>query len=511
MESYIGMIDLGSNTARLVVYHQDNQGLLYEIDNMKRTLRLSNYLHDGYLAKEGIDQTLSVMRQFRSLLEARQVKHVVGVATAAVRQARNGLTLLKEIEHETGISIRLLSGEQEARYGFLAVASSMNLEEGITIDIGGGSTEITYFTDRRLQECISLPFGVVTLSKQFLQHDPPTSEELEQLRAYVAEQLAACPWIWSKRCPVVAIGGTARNLAKIHQRQIHYSMASLHHYTMSAAQVDEMLELTGSLPLEQRKQLPGLSKDRADVIIPGIIVFEQLLKSAAGTRLLISNKGLRDGLLHEKAGHNEHVPAARTVRQTSIEQFMTRYQMNRLHAFHVRHLASSLFDHLNQLNLIDLGSEEKDWLEAAALLHDIGRSINVYESSQHTFYLLSHVLLPGFSHRERLLIAMISSYKNSKQLQAQLSRHSDIVDKSDKKMIELLGYIILLARALDRSMTQQIQNVLLRMNGENLVLECVGTKKELIEYSLLQEVLVKMSKLLKRPVTYLAIQNPAKD
>ncbi|MBO8163590.1 MAG: Ppx/GppA family phosphatase [Brevibacillus sp.] len=511
MGHYIGIIDLGSNTARLVIYHQDRQGFVYEVDNIKRVLRLSSHLQDGRISETGVLQTLAVMRQFRALLEARQVKHCVGVATAAVRQAENGVSLLKRIEAETGISIRVLSGQEEAHYGYLAVVSSMNLDEGITIDIGGGSTEITYFANRRLQESASFPFGVVTLTKRFVQNDPPTSAELESLRTFLAHQFSCCPWLSDKRCPVVAIGGTARNMAKIHQRQVGYSLASLHHYSLGADQVEEMLKLTRNLPLAERKQLPGLSKDRADVIISGIIVFQQLLKCTGSARLLISNKGLRDGLLYENLAQRLQKPTDRSVRQHSVEQFMARYQVNKMHAYHVRHLATSLFDDLCGRGVISFGAEEKSLLEAASLLHDVGRSINVYESSQHTFYLLSHVLLPGFTHRERLQIAMIASYKNNKQLQQQLNRHADIVPKSDKRAIEVLGHLLLLARALDRSMTQQIRQVRLQDEGDTLVLQCIGSRTDLIEYSLLEEVLGKISKVLKRSVTYAAIQEEAKD
>ncbi|WP_051968110.1 exopolyphosphatase [Brevibacillus thermoruber] len=508
MNDTIGVIDLGSNTARLVVYRRDDQGLVYEVENVKRTLRLSSHLRDGRLEREGIEKTLACMRQFQQLLGAYNAATAIGVATAAVRQAANGRELLDAIRAETGLSIRVLSGEEEARYGYLAVVNTMDIDEGVTVDIGGGSTEVTWFSGRRLRESVSFPFGIVTLTRMFLPGDPPADEEMKRLQAYVERQFSGCTWIRDRRCPVIAIGGTARNLAKMHQRSVGYSLGSVHHYAMSAEQVDGVLERARALPWVERRQMPGLSKDRADVILSGIAVFRALLAVVNGRELVVSNKGLRDGVLYETVFGAQ--PAdIREVRRRSVEQFMNRYQVDKRHARHVRTLALALFDQLRELGVVRCGEAEQTWLEAAALLHDVGRAINVYESAEHTFYLLSHVLLLGFTHRERLLIAMIASYKNNKLLQQQMARHSDIVGKADKALAETLGHVILLARTLDRSMTQPITDVRLREDGERIVLECVGSGENLMEYALLEDVLAKVSKAWKRPVGFRAVTRPA--
>jgi exopolyphosphatase / guanosine-5'-triphosphate,3'-diphosphate pyrophosphatase len=508
MNDTIGVIDLGSNTARLVVYEQDDRGLVYEVENVKRVLRLSSHLRDGRLEREGIEKTLTCMRQFQHLLRAYNVTTAIGVATAAVRQAENGRELLDAIRAETGLSIRVLSGEEEARYGYLAVVNTMNIDEGITVDIGGGSTEVTWFSGRQLRESVSFPFGIVTLTRMFLPNDPPSAEEMKRLREYVEQQFSGCTWIRDRRCPVIAIGGTARNLAKMHQRSVGYSLGSVHHYVMSAKQVDGVLERARALPWEERKQLPGLSKDRADVILSGIAVFRALLAIVNGHELVVSNKGLRDGVLYETAFGTKPTDI-REVRRRSVEQFMNRYQVDKRHARHVRTLALALFVRLRELGVFRYGEVEKSWLEAAALLHDVGRSINVYEAAEHTFYLLSHVLLLGFTHRERLLIAMIASYKNNKLMQQQFARHADIVGKADKALVEKLGLVILLARTLDRSMTQQIREVRLRGDGERIVMECVGSGENLMEYALLEDVLVKVAKAWKRPVDFRAVTRSA--
>ncbi len=508
MGKYIGIIDLGSNTARLVVYFVNGHGIFQEYDNVKRVLRLSNHLGaDGRIDAAGIQITLECLRQFKELCDAREVTEIIGIATAAVREARNGPELLAAIEQETGIRMRLLSGSEEARYGYLAVINSMEIETAITIDIGGGSTEVTYFHDRKLRESFSFPFGIVTLTKQFLHEEIPSPQDLNKLTQFLEQQFATQPWLAKRQVPLIAMGGTARNLAKIHQYQVQYSMASLHHYSMNLLEVDGILKLVSDMPLAERKNLNGLSKDRADVIIAGIAVLYALLKRIAGDQLIISQKGLRDGVLYEMTLRDREIANVDDIVMLSSEQFMHRYQVHQIHARHVRDLALTLFDELRTFGLLDMGPAERKLLEVAALLHDIGRSINVYETSQHTFYLLSNVLLLGLTHKERLLIAMISSYKNNKQVQQQISLHSDLVFKTDKPMIEKLGYLVLLARALDRSMTQQIQHVQLKEKKNQIVLECYGTKRDLVEYTMLEEILDKVSKVFKHPFAYTVKQS----
>lgn len=499
MGKHIGIIDLGSNSARLVVYHCDDQGMAVEYDNIKRVLRLSSHLRkDGTIDKEGFQKTIACLKLFKELCDARAVSEITAVATAAIRQAVNGQALLDQIEKETGIRVRLLSGEQEAHYGYLAVVNTMKIDHAIIVDIGGGSTEISYIQDRKRMASYSFPFGAVTLTENFLLHETPSKDELRALHDFLRKQFSSQPWIANRPCPLVAIGGTARNLAKMHQQQKGYSLSSLHHYIMERSEVEAMFSWISGQSVEARKNIQGLSKDRADIIVAGLAVFCSLMEYMDNRILITSNKGLRDGLLFEKMLQTQNKSLIEDVPLFSAEQFMNRYKVNKPHAYHVRNLAVSLFDDFNRLGLFTFNETERKLLEIASLLHDIGRSINVYETSRHTFYLLSNVLLMGLTHRERLLIAMIASYKNNKQMQGQMVLHKDIVSKSDEEIIQKLGLLLLLARTLDRSMTQQITSVTIKEKKKEWILECTGTKDSLIEYSLINDILEKTAKLFKR-------------
>ncbi|MDB5085631.1 MAG: hypothetical protein JWN30_2517 [Bacilli bacterium] len=501
MANYTGIIDLGSNTVRLVIYYCDNDGFFHEYEDVKFPLRLINDLQPNCrISEQGFVKTLECLRQFKAICDSRQVSEIIGVATAAVRQARNGLDLLRQIEQELDIHFRLLSGEEESHYGYLAIVNSMSIDEAVTIDIGGGSTEITYFRDRKLIHKASFPFGVVNLTSEFLKHENPTADELSRLKTYVREQFLTQPWLSGCQCALVALGGTARNAAKIVQREIHYSLASVHNFVMSRNQVNKLRGEISQMTPAERRQLDGLSKDRDDIILAGLEVFCSLLDLIDSDRLITSRKGLRDGILFEKILNRSGLERIEDVALFGAQQFITRYGVNRVHAEHVGILATSIYDQLISLNIIQMENAHRKLLLIASQLYGIGSWINPYESEQHTYYLLSHVLLPGTTHEERLMIAMIASYKNKKTLQKQLSLHNDIVNRQDQTAIEILGHLAWLARTLDFTMNQKVVNVTVKTKNKMVTLECVGLSNHTIEYLWVKDIAAKVSKVLKRTV-----------
>ncbi len=494
MGNYIGIIDLGSNSARLVIYYLDQQGLMYEFDNFKQVLRLSEHIQaDRNIDQEGFRKTLACMQQFKEICQIRGVNEIIAVATAAVRQANNGQALLQTIREDIGVPIRLLTGEEEANCGYLAVVNTMDIKHAVAVDIGGGSTEITLIKNREKINSISFPFGAVSLTKRFFTEDIPTTKELQQVKEYMKQEFAKHPWLKNQKYPLVAIGGTARNLAKIHQRKRSYPLSSLHTYVMKTEDVEEIFDLVSQLPIESRVEINGLSKDRVDIIPSGLFVFKTLMEWVQSKELIISNKGLRDGILFDKVLKEKNIPYFEDVAMFSVEQFMNRYDVNKPHAYHVSRLAKKLFDELNRLEILTLKAKEKKLLKAAALLHDIGRSINVYNTSQHTFYLITNVLLMGISQRERLLIAFVASYKNDKLVKTKITDYMEILTKEDEVLINQLGPILLLARSLDRSMSQSVKKIKLEKKNRKITVECNGSH-HLIECQFAEELMQKLYK-----------------
>lgn len=475
MGKYRAVIDMGSNSVRLVIYYESAEGAFYEVDNIKNTIRLSAFLNEyNEIVEQGIAEVVRVLTQYRQLCEARTVSSVTGVATATVRKARNKDDFLRRIRETTGFSFRVLSGEEEAYYGYLAVVNSMCVTEGFTIDIGGASSELVRISNRRLVESHSFPFGAVTLTRQFFQGEIPTTEELAALEKYITDQFTSHPWLREKELPIVGMGGTVRNLAKVHQRMMRYPFASLHHYEMRKYQVDAVFHYLKDLSPVQMQGVEGLSKERADIVIAGIVIIKALLNHIGSERFIVSNKGLRDGVYMESRLKTQSSVLVEDVIEEGIRTLMIHYKVNVLHARHVECLCRTLFEQLAKEGLHGYGTEEWLLLSIAAHLHDIGRTINLGEWQQHTFYLMVHVLLPGLTHKQRLLAALIASYKGPKRMQQLAAPYESMITEAEQQMAEQLGILLLMARALDRTESQQVSEVMLARTSDVIILHCRG-------------------------------------
>ncbi len=446
------VIDLGSNSVRLVVYQQGPHGTQHEVEDLKQTVRLSSHLTPkNKITDRGIALTVQVIHEFKRLCDAYGVTEVIGVATQAVRMAVNQAELLDRIRKETGIAFRVLSGAEEAYYGYLAVVNTVPLDEAVMVDVGGGSTEITYFRNRVMVQQISIPFGAVSLTRRFLRTDPPSQKDVNKLERAIRKQLDACEWLKGLRCPVVGVGGTARTIARIHQRRRHYPLGIIHGYEMWPTEVTAILDMLRSTPPEKRSEINGLSDDRADIIVAGAVMLDQVLQRVEASRLVISNKGLRDGILMEQILQHRGESVLSDMLGYSLENNLRRFQSSQRRSGHVWHLTQRLYAALVEQGWWTDDAEVWRWLRVAALLQDLGRAISIYNTSKHTFYLILQVSLFGISHRDRVLAAAIAAYKTSKRTQALLANYQEFLEEEDLLAISKAGVLLGLVRSLDRT------------------------------------------------------------
>ncbi len=490
------VIDLGSNSVRLVLYHHDDSGTVQEIDNIKSVLRLSAHINDQKeITEEGLRITLECLKRYKTICEGKGIDHVLGVATAAVRQAGNRAQVIEAIYQETGIPFRILTGQEEAYFGYLAIVNTLDYQDAVTVDIGGGSTEVTYFKGRSLQQAHSFPFGAVTLTQSFLRSDPPAPAQIESLKQFLAEQIGTQSWIQGLNCPLIVMGGTARNLARMHQRKVGYSLSSLHNYRLSRAQLVELMDQLAFMPLDCRKHVDGLSKDRADIIFAGLMAFDEIMKRVGSRELISSNKGLRDGLVFDLIldDQEKRLP---DVLEYSTAQFMKRYRVNLSHANHVAFLTGQMFDQLREMGVLTLGDRERILLQTASRLFDIGRSINIIESAKHTFYLIENVLLLGVTHQERLMIGLMASYKSAKQMKKTAEPYGDLLGKEQLQTIQWLGTLVQCGRVMDRMMDQKVREVSFSFGKSKLQLRVSGVSEEDWVYLIIKDQMGKLSKLL---------------
>ncbi|XEC96469.1 exopolyphosphatase [Paenibacillus tarimensis] len=469
-EQRIAIIDIGSNSIRLVIYERTKAGAHRVIEGSKHPARLSEHIDaEGRLSQEAIDRLVETLTHFRMICSHHRTYTIRAVATAAIRNAVNRNFILETAERETGLRIELLSGEEEARYGFLGMANTLDIRDGFLVDIGGGSTEISLFRNRELIRSVSFPFGCVNLTKRFMEKGMMADAQLRSLETVVEEAVQQERWITgSPGLPLVAVGGTARAFAKIHQAKHQYPFQLTHNYTISDQAADQLFTVLQSLPIEKRKKFPGLSKDRLDLIVPGLAVLRTVFRVCRASEYLICGAGLRDGLFF--ASRFQGRPLLDNVLEYSANNLVALHPEAPLqHINHVNAISLKLFDSL--ASAYPFPERARVWIDTASMLFRIGASIDYYQYASHTFYLIVNSLLNGLSHRETILIAAVASFKNKSKARKQLAQYRQLLNDEDLDYIYRLGTILQLAIALDRGETQSLNRLAAELSGEMLLLK----------------------------------------
>lgn len=477
--SKLAIVDLGSNTCRLVLYEVSAEGAFRLTDQVSETLRVGeNMFGSGMLQPEPMRRAIQLLKMYAGLCAANHITRVLATATSAVRDARNGAEFVKRVLDETGLELRILDGDAEAYYAYLGAINGFAVRNALIADLGGGSLELIRVRDRIPVAFASLPLGAVRLSEQFLRDDPIPKSSARALAEHIDTQLAT---FGLERLGVgerlIALGGTTRALAKVDQRRQDYPIERLHAYELSA---DSMQELTDELlkkDLAARLKIKGLKDERADIIPAGAVVIRQLMRHVNADAVLVSGRGLREGLLYEhllsgtaqepteKTGERLKVsPRANTtspqgliddVRAFGIANLSFLYQLEWAHARHVCHLALELFDGLRELH--GFGSNERALLVYAAVLHDSGVLIDYYRHHHHSAYLIENADLPGFTHREIALLALLVRWH--RRGMPTLDPYKALCRKGDLGLVEKLAACLRLAEDLERSRSQVIRDV----------------------------------------------------
>ncbi|MBW7455630.1 Ppx/GppA family phosphatase, partial [Paenibacillus sepulcri] len=395
-----------------------------------------------------------------------------------IRNAANREHILFRLEAETGLPVEIITGVQEASYGFLGMINSMNINDGFLIDIGGGSTEVSLFKDRTLMQAVSFPFGCVSLTKRFTQGGQLPDDRLQALEHFIEKEVRSESWIrHSPGLPLVGIGGTVRALGKVHQAVTRYPFESFHNYSMTDESTEDLFHLLRGQPLDKRNKIPGLSKDRVDIIVPGITILRTLYKVMEASHYIVCGSGLRDGLFFSTRFPER--PKLDNVLSYSVNNLAALHpEAPRQHMAQVNRTALQLFDAMQ--SRYSFPEQARSWLDTASTLYRIGASIDYYEYNKHTFYLMVNSHINGLSHRETLLCAAIASYKSRNRVRQQAAVYKPLVSDEDIAIISMLGSLLQLAIALDRSETQAIGRLAIEQADGKLHLRAVMAEGSLI-------------------------------
>lgn len=447
---------------RLVIYAKDKSGRLKEVENVKAVARLRNYLlDDDTLSEEGISVLINTLKGFQEVTRFHQLNKVKCVATATIRQAINQGEILTQVRDHTDFHIRILSEYEEAYYGFLAVVNSTSFQEGITIDIGGGSTEITYFKNRRLQDFHSFPFGALSLKKQFVTGDTPTNAELKNIRSFVQQSLQTLPWLENKHLPIIAIGGSARNLVQIDQAFKQYPLSTLHQYEMDKSDIANVQGYLKPLSFEKLQRIEGLSKDRADIIIPANEVFLQLCEIVNPPSFILSRKGLRDGVFYEELLQPFGLTTFPNVLEESFQELAIEYDIDIHYSMRATNLLMTFLDKLQKAKLTAFTAREIQLVRYSAFVYNLGHYVDSESSSQHTFYLLANRTIDGLTHKEQLAMALIASFKNHSTFKQYAQPFLNWFSKEELKKFRLMGAILKFTYSLNATRRNIVKDLMI--------------------------------------------------
>ena len=292
----VGIIDLGSNSVRISIADTESGKTLYM---GKKAIKLSQGMNeDMMLQEEPVRRCILTFFELKLIMDKFNVEKVYAVATAAVRKAKNKAEFLELMKKETGIEIRVLSGEEEARLDFLGVIDATNISNAVILDTGGGSTEFIGVKNGEIIRAESIQVGSRSI-KELCFKDGETENGINNAKALVKEFTDNIKWLDNlKGASIIGIGGSNRTIARI-SMDCTGSDKPIDEYKMSASEVFEIIERIGETPIEKRGEINGITADRTDIIYGGVLPLEYLLKKLESPEFIVTDAGLRDGILKQ--------------------------------------------------------------------------------------------------------------------------------------------------------------------------------------------------------------------
>ena len=477
----IVIIDIGSNSVRLILVRIEENGAYKIINDLKESVRLeegmdsNNRISEKYLLK-----AINTLQMFKNLCEAVEADEIIAVATEAVRKASNQKEFLDRIKNVLGIDVVVLSGNDEAFYDFIAVRSSIQTKNALIVDIGGGSTEIILMRNHQIAHRISLPFGSVNLSRRFKLQDTINSEQETALKFYLFEHYRKIPWL-SENCPktIIGIGGTIRNIGEIDRLRKKYPIDITHYYQMKNTDIKEIYAMARSRNLSQRLTIPGLSKSRADIFVGAACALNVLQEYCNVNHVITSGCGLREGLLFsylQSLGLEITDPL-----DCSIDNAMSNFYLNQKHSQKIYKLMLSICRQLQPLHNLNAGFD--NIVKTSALLHDCGVSVSYYNHHTHSQYMILNSGLYGLTHRELLMSSYIAGTHRKHGPKLIAAKYKLVLNTSDIEAVEKLGVLLSLAESFDRNMSSIIDDVKCEITDNKVTMTVISSDDAGLELS----------------------------
>ncbi|MEE3453065.1 Ppx/GppA phosphatase family protein [Dialister sp.] len=477
----IAIIDLGSNSIRFVIMQIGPHGSYKLVYQEKKSIRLAEgmTMETRLLTEEAQQRALSCLKVYAHIIKVQKVIKVLAVATAAVRNAVNGASFLRRVRLSTGIPMTIISGKAEAALGFSGVIHTIDRKDFLLFDLGGASVEISLVRNKQRIHSVSIPMGAVTLTEMFQSSGTVDYDKISEIRDYIQRQLNKISWLPKEPMEVIGVGGTVRNLAKVHQRSSSYPLPKLHNYNLPVESLFTLVKSICDKTYEERKRISGLSEERADIIIAGALVVQEIVRRAKASYLTISGCGLREGLffhyydpIYDPEGTWKEDMLIRSVKNY-LYTLPIQYDF---HTSYVTAMALSMFDQWQKVH--GLGGRMRKILTAAGFLHDTGSIVNYYSHARHSAYITANAHIFGWSHREQIMCALVCAFHHgysNKYLKG--ASHARILTEVQMKEVRMLSLFLALAEGFDESHEQCITRMICT-SGKNAMDLRIYTNRE---------------------------------
>ncbi|QIR38711.1 Ppx/GppA family phosphatase [Tolypothrix sp. PCC 7910] len=469
----IAAIDLGTNSLHMVVVKIDATLPAFSIiAREKETVRLGDRdLATGNLKPEVMDRAIAALGRFQTVAETFNAETIVAVATSAVREAPNGKDFLHRVLVDLGLSVDLISGQEEARRIYLGVLSGMEFhnQPHMIIDIGGGSTELILGDSNEPRTLTSTKIGAVRLTGELITTDPISNAEFQYLQAYargmlersVEEVIANLKFGESPR--FVGTSGTIETLALIDAREkLGYEPSTLNGYQLSLKDLRDWVNRLRKLTNIEKSAIPGMPDKRSEVILAGAVILQEAMTLLGVESITTCERSLREGVIVDwMLAHGlieDKLRFQSSIRQRSVLKQANKYQINLEHSDRVAGFALSIFDQ-TQNKLHFWGEEERQLLWAAAILHNCGHHVSHSSHHKHSYYLIRNSELLGYTESEIEIIANIARYHRKSAPKKKHENFRNLLTKQHRQMVSQLSTLLRLAVALDRRQLGAIERV----------------------------------------------------
>ncbi|QOP43123.1 Ppx/GppA family phosphatase [Sulfurimonas sediminis] len=466
MAKRVTIIDIGSNSVRMVIYEKVSRFAFHLLHEEKSKVRISEdaYKHGGALQEIPMQRAFDALSDFIQISNSFKANKLFCVATSALRDAPNKKDFLQKVKKELKLNIKIISGEKEAYFGGIACANLLPMQENaLSIDIGGGSTELAYIDKNNVSHPLSLKLGTVRLKELYFDAD-----DIEGAIRYIDEQLQMLPAM--KVETLIGIGGTFRAISSSIMKRETYPLNKLHAYEFKVTVLQEFIEEL--LNAKSNKELKSLfiNSNRFDVIKPGTLILQRLIKKINISKVITSGVGVREGVYLSDLLRNSKHKFPHNY-NTSVRYIIDSHIKDRQFSNNLSLLAKKLFDLTHEYFGIDYKYRYN--LALAAKLYPAGSSVHFYSQNKHTYYLIKSALEFGFRHHDIMLIATLTKYaKNKLPSSTHLQLYKKLLPK--EQVTKTLSFLLSLSIAL---LSHRPRNLDFELQFEKNTLHVNSSKK----------------------------------